>query len=54
MDVFTILFWVGITIILLAHIMLFQQMPQHSTITLIGLACTFVGSKIGRKFLGIE
>jgi hypothetical protein len=54
MDAFTVLFWVGVFILLFSHILLFSTMPQHSAIALFGLACMFVGSKIGRKFLGIE
>jgi hypothetical protein len=29
-------------------------MPDHSKVSLIGLTCMFVGSKIGREFLGIK
>ncbi len=54
MDMFTILFWIGVLILLISHILLFPTMPQHSTIALVGLTAMFVGSKIGRKFLGIE
>jgi hypothetical protein len=54
MDYFTLLFWIGVFILLLSHVLLFPTMPRHSTIALIGLGCMFVGSKIGRKFLGIE
>jgi hypothetical protein len=54
MDLFIILFWMGVLILLISHILLFPTMPQHATIALVGLIFMFVGSKIGRKFLGIE
>jgi hypothetical protein len=54
MDFFTILFWVGVLAILVSHIMLFKTHPEHSTAMFVALASVFVGSKIGRKFLGIE
>lgn len=54
MDLFTTLFWVGTLILLISHVLLFPKMPQHSSIALIGLSLMFVGSKIGRAFLGIQ
>ena len=54
MDLFTALFWIGILVILVSHILLFNTMQRHSITTLVALGCVFVGSKIGRKFLGIE
>jgi hypothetical protein len=59
MDFYTTLFWLGFFILLAAHIQLLRQhmktaTRQHATIALTGLAFMFVGSKIGREFLGIK
>ena len=58
MDLYTSLFWLGFFILLTAHIQLLREhmrtaTRQHSIIALTGLAFMFVGSKIGREFLGI-
>jgi hypothetical protein len=53
MDVYVLMFWSGILILLVSHILLFRSMPQHSTLSLIATALVFVGSKLGREFLGI-
>jgi hypothetical protein len=59
MDLYTTLFWLGFLILLAAHIQLLRQhmrtaTRQHAVIALTGLAFMFVGSKIGREFLGIR
>jgi hypothetical protein len=59
MDTWTALFWLGFFILLLAHIQLLRQhmqtaTRQHAFVALTGLAFMFVGSKIGREFLGIK
>ena len=59
MDFYTTLFWVGFFILLAAHLQLLLQHVQtatrrHAFIALSGLAFMFVGSKIGREFLGIK
>ena len=48
------MFWAGFSILIVSHVLLFKSMPQHSMIALFGTALMFVGSKIGRKFLGLE
>ena len=50
---YVLLFWTGVFILVVSHIFLFKTMPQHSTIALVGTALMFVGSKLGREFLGI-
>ena len=47
------MFWAGIVILIGSHVLLFQSMPQHSTIALVATGLVFVGSKIGREFLGL-
>jgi hypothetical protein len=51
---YALLFWIGVFILLSSHITLYKTMPDHSKISLFGLTCMFVGSKIGREFLGIK
>jgi hypothetical protein len=54
MDTFTILFWVGILVLIASHVpMLTGGMRTHAIIALSGTAAVFVGSKIGREFLGL-
>jgi hypothetical protein len=58
MDTWTALFWLGFFILLLAHIQLLRMhmqtaTRQHAFVALTGLVFMFVGSKIGREFLGI-
>jgi len=47
------MFWAGLVILVVSHVLLFKSMPEHSTIALIGTALMFVGSKLGREFLGL-
>jgi hypothetical protein len=59
MDTWTALFWLGFFILLLAHLQLLRQhvqtaTRQHAIVALTGLVFMFVGSKIGREFLGIS
>ena len=54
MDFYTTLFWFGFFILIAAHIQLLRQQRQHAMIALTGVAFMFVGSKIGREFLGIK
>jgi hypothetical protein len=47
------MFWAGLSILVVSHVLLFQSMPQHSIIALVGTGLMFVGSKLGREFLGL-
>jgi len=54
MDFFKGLFWVGILVLIASHApMLTGSMRTHAIVALSGTAAVFVGSKIGREFLGI-
>jgi len=53
MDFYVLMFWAGVAILIGSHVLLFQSMPQHSTIALVGTGLMFVGSKLGREFLGL-
>ena len=54
MDKYALLFWIGVFILLSSHITLYKTIPDHSKVSLVGLTFMFVGSKIGREFLGIK
>lgn len=54
MDGFRILFWIGILVLIASHVtMLNGGMRNHAIVALSGTAAVFVGSKIGREFLGL-
>jgi uncharacterized membrane protein YhiD involved in acid resistance len=54
MDTFTLLFWLGLAILIGSHVpMLSGGMRTHALIALAGTALMFVGSKIGRAALGL-
>jgi hypothetical protein len=54
MDLFKALFWVGIFILIGSHVtMLDGSMRNHAIVALTGTTFVFVGSKIGREFLGL-
>jgi hypothetical protein len=53
MDIYVVMFWVGVATLVLSHIPMLQTMPRHATIALLGTALMFVGSKLGREFLGM-
>jgi len=57
MDFYVGLFWLGVFILLAAHIQLLRQhmqtaTRQHAFVALTGLAFMFVGSKIGSGVFG--
>jgi len=58
MDFYTTLFWIGFLVLLFIHTrMLLTHVQtasrQHALMALTGVVMMFVGSKIGRAFLGI-
>jgi uncharacterized membrane protein YhiD involved in acid resistance len=54
MDPFALLFWVGILILVVSHVqMLTGGMRTHAIVALSGTAAVFLGSKLGREFLGL-
>jgi hypothetical protein len=50
MDFYSALFWIGLFVSIASHTFISQQ---HTVVALVGTACMFVGSKLGREFLGI-
>jgi hypothetical protein len=53
MDLYVLMFWAGIVVLIGSHIRLVQSMPEHSITVFIATGLVFVGSKIGREFLGL-
>lgn len=58
MDLYTGLFWLGFFILIAAHVKLIREhvltaSRQHAYVALTGTVMMFVGSKIGREFLGL-
>lgn len=54
MDSYAALFWVGFFVSIASHSRVFVAFEQHAVLALAGTACMFVGSKLGREFLGIR
>jgi hypothetical protein len=48
MDVYTLLFWAGFLSLIIIH------MREKHRVALFAVLAMFVGSKIGREFLGIK
>lgn len=55
---YTALFWIGFLVLLAVHVIQLVDvqigMVFHALISLAGTAAMFLGSKIGREFLGIK
>lgn len=53
-----ILFWLGFVTLVLLHVLQLLDMDlarvPHALVSLAGTAAMFVGSKLGREFLGID
>ena len=54
MDFYTYLFWIGFLTVLIIHLQMLNTNTRHAVITSTALSAMFVGSKIGREFLGIN
>lgn len=59
MEFWPIVFWIGFFILIAAHFQLLREHArtasrQHAVIALTGTFMMFIGSKIGREFLGIK
>ena len=51
MDFYTNLFWIGFLTLVIIHA---QMLTRHAVISIVAASGMFVGSKIGREFLGIK
>ena len=54
MDFYTYLFWIGFLTVLIIHARMLNTSTRHAVITITALMAMFLGSKIGREFLGIK
>lgn len=54
MDFYTLIFWIGFLTLLIIHAMMLSVNTRHAVISIIAALSMFVGSKIGREFLGIQ
>ena len=54
MDFYTFLFWIGFLTVLIIHMRMLKTSTRHAVITITAVAAMFLGSKIGREFLGIK
>jgi len=54
MDFYTLLFWIGFLTVLIIHAQMLTTSTRHAVITITALSAMFLGSKIGREFLGIK
>ena len=53
MDFYTLLFWIGFLTLLTIHAQMYKVNMRHSVVAIAAALLMFVGSKIGREFLGI-
>jgi hypothetical protein len=53
MNLYVLMFWAGALTLLVSHVQIFNEMPRHAMVGLAGLSLMFVGSKLGREFLGL-
>jgi hypothetical protein len=54
MDYYTLLFWIGFLILLIIHAQMYKVNTRHAVVALGATSAMFIGSKIGREFLGIK
>jgi hypothetical protein len=54
MDFYTLLFWIGFLTVLIIHAQMLNTNTRHAVIMITALMAMFLGSKIGREFLGIK
>jgi len=53
MDFYTLLFWIGFLTLIIIHAQMLKTNTRHAVISIVAASAMFVGSKIGREFLGI-
>lgn len=54
MDLYATLFWVGFIMSIAVHVVDSRHNTQHVIYALIATGLMFIGSKLGREFLGIK
>jgi hypothetical protein len=54
MDFYTLLFWIGFLTLVIIHAQMYKVNTRHAVISIVAASAMFLGSKIGREFLGIK
>ena len=54
MDFYTFLFWIGFLTLVIIHAQMLTTNTRHAVISIVAASSMFLGSKIGREFLGIK
>lgn len=54
MDFYTYLFWIGFLTVLIIHARMLKTNTRHAVVSIVAASSMFLGSKIGREFLGIK
>jgi len=54
MDFYTLLFWIGFLTVLIIHLQMINTNTRHAVVSIVAASSMFLGSKIGREFLGIK
>jgi len=54
MDFYGALFWIGFFVSIASHFEVLVVSQHHTVLALAGTCFMFVGSKLGREFLGIQ
>ena len=53
MDFYTLLFWIGFLTLVIIHARMLNTNTRHAVISIVAASSMFLGSKLGREFLGI-
>jgi hypothetical protein len=54
MDFYTYLFWIGFLTLVIIHAQMLNTNTRHAVVSIVAASSMFLGSKIGREFLGIK
>ena len=54
MDFYTYLFWIGFLTLVIIHAQMLNTNTRHAVVSIVAASSMFLGSKIGREFLGIS
>ena len=54
MDFYVSLFWISFLTLVIIHAQMLSTNTRHAVISIVAASGMFVGSKIGREFLGIN
>jgi hypothetical protein len=52
MDFYTLIFWIGFLTLIIIHAQMLNTNTRHAVVSIVAASSMFIGSKIGREFLG--